>query len=125
MPGWPEHAALAGGIALAAAYALFSGWSVPAQRTVLMLAAVGLLRLWRHWPWPWVWLFACAAVVPVDRASQTQAGFWLSFVAVGVLFVQRREGMGRSPRGGRRRGARGCWWCAAAAPSRRVVTRWH
>ena len=31
-------AALLGGMALATAYALFSGWGVPAQRTVLMLA---------------------------------------------------------------------------------------
>jgi len=86
---WPaQHAALAGGIALAAGYALFSGWGVPAQRTVLMLAAVGLLRLGvRDWPWPWVWLFACATVVAVDPWALTQAGFWLSFVAVGVLFA--------------------------------------
>ena len=38
-------AALLGGVLLALAYALFSGWGVPAQRTVLMLATIGLLRL--------------------------------------------------------------------------------
>jgi competence protein ComEC len=38
------HAALVGGVLLAAAYALFSGWGVPAQRTVWMLATGGLLR---------------------------------------------------------------------------------
>jgi competence protein ComEC len=86
---WPaQHAALAGGVALACAYAVFSGWGVPSQRTVLMLACVALLRLRaRDWPWPWVWLLACAVVVAVDPWALTQAGFWLSFVAVGVLFA--------------------------------------
>jgi competence protein ComEC len=86
---WPApHAAIVGGLGLATAYALFSGWGVPAQRTVLMLAAVGLLRLTgRDWPWPMVWLLACAVVVTVDPWALMQAGFWLSFVAVGVLFA--------------------------------------
>jgi competence protein ComEC len=86
---WPaQHAALVGGAALAAAYALFSGWGVPAQRTVWMLATVALLRLaGRRWPWPAVWLLAAAVVVTIDPWSLLQAGFWLSFVAVGVLFA--------------------------------------
>jgi competence protein ComEC len=86
---WPaQQAGLAGGIALAAAYAVFSGGGVPAQRTVFMLAAVGVLRLGaRDWPWPHVWLLACATVVAIDPWALTQAGFWLSFVAVGVLFA--------------------------------------
>jgi competence protein ComEC len=86
---WPaQHAGLAGGILLAAGYALFSGWGVPAQRTVFMLGAVGLLRLGaRDWPWLHVWLLACATVVAIDPWALTQAGFWLSFVAVGVLFA--------------------------------------
>ncbi|HWI83787.1 DNA internalization-related competence protein ComEC/Rec2 [Ramlibacter sp.] len=86
---WPaQHAALAGGALLAAGYALFSGWGVPAQRTVWMLAAVALLRLsGRRWPWPSVWLLAAAVVVTLDPWALLQAGFWLSFVAVGVLFA--------------------------------------
>lgn len=81
-------AALVAGVALAAAYALFSGWGVPAQRTVLMLATVSLLRLsGRQWPWPSVWLLACAVVVALDPWALLQAGFWLSFVAVGILFA--------------------------------------
>jgi competence protein ComEC len=91
---WPaQHAALAGGVMLAAGYALFSGWGVPAQRTVCMLATVGLLRLsGRRWPWPSVWLVAGAAVVTVDPWALLQPGFWLSFVAVGVLFATDRTG---------------------------------
>ena len=82
------HAALLGGVLLAAGYALFSGWGVPAQRTVLMLATVGGLRLsGKRWPWPVVWALACAVVVAADPWALLQAGFWLSFVAVGVLFA--------------------------------------
>ncbi|WP_180130723.1 DNA internalization-related competence protein ComEC/Rec2 [Rhodoferax sp. BLA1] len=81
-------AALLGGLVLAALYALFSGWGVPAQRTVLMLATVGVLRLLGlRWPWPQVWLLACLMVVVLDPWALLQAGFWLSFVAVGVLFA--------------------------------------
>ncbi len=77
-----------GGLALAAAYALFSGWGVPAQRTVIMLAVVVALRLSvRHWPWPLVWLLAMAAVLLLDPWALLQPGFWLSFVAVGILFA--------------------------------------
>lgn len=95
-------AALIGGVLLAALYALFSGWGVPAQRTVLMLATVSLLRLGgRRWPWPQVWLLACAVVVVPDPWALLQPGFWLSFVAVAVLFASdfvangdRRTGVG-------------------------------
>jgi competence protein ComEC len=81
-------AGLLGGLLLAGIYALFSGWGVPAQRTVLMLATVGLLRLsGLRWPWPQVWLLACAVVLLADPWACFQAGFWLSFVAVGVLFA--------------------------------------
>ncbi|CAN7717902.1 DNA internalization-related competence protein ComEC/Rec2 [Pseudorhodoferax sp. LjRoot39] len=82
------HAGLVGGVALAAAYALFSGWGVPAQRTLVMLAVVALLRLaGRQWPWPLVWALAGLAVLALDPWALLQAGFWLSFVAVGVLFA--------------------------------------
>ena len=82
------HAALIGGVLLAADYALFSGWGVPAQRTVLMLATLALLRLAGvRWPWWLNWLLACAVVLLADPWALLQAGFWLSFVAVGVLFA--------------------------------------
>jgi competence protein ComEC len=76
------------GVVVALAYALFTGWGVPAQRTVWMLAVVTLLR-WhgKRWPWPQVWWLVCMVVLAVDPWALLQAGFWLSFVAVGVLFV--------------------------------------
>ena len=81
-------AAILGGVVLALAYSLFSGWGLPAQRTVLMLATIGLLRLsGKRWPWPQTWMLACAVVVLADPWALLQAGFWLSFVAVGILFA--------------------------------------
>jgi competence protein ComEC len=83
-----QHAALIGGIALASMYALFAGWGVPAQRTVVMLCTVALLRLLgKRWPWPLIWLLSCAVIVAFDPWALLSAGFWLSFVAVGILFA--------------------------------------
>ena len=77
-----------GGLMLAGLYALFSGWGVPAQRTIWMLAAIAVLRLsGRRWPASTTWLLAMAVVVAADPWALMQAGFWLSFVAVGVLFA--------------------------------------
>jgi competence protein ComEC len=90
-------AALWGGVLLAGAYALFSGWGIPAQRTCLMLATLALLRhSGVRWPWPQTWMLACAVVVASDPWALLQAGFWLSFVAVGVLFAT----VGGAPRPG-------------------------
>jgi competence protein ComEC len=73
---------------LAVLYALFSGWGIPAPRTVRMLTWVTVLAATgRRWPWPQVWLSACAWVLVADPTALGQAGFWLSFVAVGVLFA--------------------------------------
>ncbi len=73
---------------VALAYALFTGWGVPAQRTVWMLAVVTLLRCFGlRWPLMQLWLTVCAVVLALDPWALMQAGFWLSFVAVGVLFV--------------------------------------
>ncbi|HWH84607.1 MAG TPA: ComEC family competence protein, partial [Burkholderiaceae bacterium] len=81
-------AAAWGGLACAAAYALFSGWGVPSQRTVWMLVAVTLARAGGvRWPWPLVLLVAALVVTAVDPWAMLQAGFWLSFVAVGLLMA--------------------------------------
>lgn len=76
------------GVLAALAYALFSGWGVPAQRTVVMLAAVaGLQTLGLRWPWPLVLLGAAVVVTAVDPWALMQPGFWLSFGAVGLLMA--------------------------------------
>lgn len=83
-----SSAAAWGGLLLAVAYATFSGLGLPAQRTILMLAVVVVLRQsGRQWAWPHIWLLAMAVVVAFDPWALLQAGFWLSFVAVGVLFA--------------------------------------
>jgi competence protein ComEC len=77
-----------GGVLAAAGYALFSGWGVPAQRTVWMLATVALLQLaGRRWPWPLVLLAAAVVVSLLDPWALLQPGFWLSFMAVGLLMA--------------------------------------
>ncbi|MDR0273951.1 MAG: DNA internalization-related competence protein ComEC/Rec2 [Burkholderiaceae bacterium] len=101
-----------GGVACALLYALFSGWGVPAQRTVLMLGLFTLLRLaGLAWPWWLTWLWAMAAVLAADPWALMQSGFWLSFVAVGILFAtdlgtrhagRAPEGAGLAARAGRR-----------------------
>ncbi|MEO8542881.1 MAG: DNA internalization-related competence protein ComEC/Rec2 [Burkholderiaceae bacterium] len=99
------HAALLAGLLLATLYAVFSGWGVPSQRTIWMLAWVGLLRLsGRRWPWPLVWLTAADLVLLIDPWALMQAGFWLSFVAVGVLFASGAPAGRSAPIGLRARG---------------------
>lgn len=76
------------GVAAALGYALFSGWGVPAQRTVVMLATVaGLQTLGLRWPWPLVLLGAAVVVTAADPWALMQPGFWLSFGAVGLLMA--------------------------------------
>jgi competence protein ComEC len=82
------QAALWGGLACAAAYALLAGWGVPAQRTVWMLAAAVLLRsVGVRWPGAMVLLAAGVVVTVIDPWALLQPGFWLSFGAVGLLFL--------------------------------------
>ena len=77
-----------GGWWVAVAYALFSGWGLPAQRTVIMLGTAVLLRtLGTPWPWSATWLLAGAMVLAWDPWAWWQAGFWLSLVAVGLLMA--------------------------------------
>ena len=85
-----------GGLALATAYALLAGWGVPAQRTVWMIAVLALLRsLGLRWPLLLVLLCAGLVVVVADPWALLQPGFWLSFVAVGLLVSS--EPAGRAP----------------------------
>jgi competence protein ComEC len=81
-------AAWVAGVVLATLYAVFSGWGLPAQRTCLMLATMAVLRISGvRWPWMQIWMLACAVVVAWDPWALLQAGFWLSFVAVAILFA--------------------------------------
>lgn len=82
------QAAQLGGLILATLYAVFSGWGVPSQRTVAMLATVCVLHYQAlRWPLQTQWLVAMVVVLLIDPWALMQAGFWLSFVAVGMLFM--------------------------------------
>jgi competence protein ComEC len=89
-----------GGLLVATGYALLAGFGVPAQRTLLMLAAAVVLRATgSRWPWPLILLAAAVMVALFDPWALLQAGFWLSFAAVGLLMAhdplqQRRERSG-------------------------------
>ena len=86
---WPAPAAARwGGVGIAWLYALLAGWGVPAQRTVVMLAATAALRsAGLAWPSALVTLAAMVPVTLLDPWALLQPGFWLSFAAVGLLMV--------------------------------------
>ena len=74
------------GLLLAIACSLLAGWGIPAQRTVAMLAVGTLLRQSSlRWPWPMTLGAAGLVVIVLDPWALLQSGFWLSFVAVGLL----------------------------------------
>lgn len=83
-----------GGAAVATFYALFAGWGLPAQRTILMLWVFVMTKLWGlRWPSWCVWALAFWVVVLWDPWAMLQAGFWLSFVAVGALMMGGKSDM--------------------------------
>ena len=87
MHRWPApDVAMWAAVCASGLYALLSGWGVPAQRTVWMMAGVCCLRAsGRRWPWPLVWLISAVGLTALDPWAIRQAGFWLSYVAVGVV----------------------------------------
>jgi competence protein ComEC len=103
LPLWvpTPWAARWGGVAAAALYALFAGWGVPAQRTVWMLATAAMLAsVGVRWPWPLVLAAAAVVVSVADPWALLQPGFWLSFVAVGLLMASEPvTGAGTPPAG--------------------------
>ena len=84
---WPQLW-LSAPVALGAAagYAVLSGLAIPVQRALLMCALVCLMQLCQRKPSPsLIWLVALVAVTGFNPAAPLRAGFWLSFMAVGVL----------------------------------------
>lgn len=94
-----EPFALIAGLAAAGGYALLAGFSVPTQRTWLMLAVFVVARLSsRHVGPGRVWGLALAGVLLFDACAPLSAGFWLSFIAVGVILVVESGALWRSGR---------------------------
>ena len=84
---WPrERCAAVAGIVLAAGYSLLAGFSVPTQRTLIMLTAWLLWREFARSARPSASLaVAILAVVWWDPFAVLAAGFWLSFIAVAAI----------------------------------------
>jgi competence protein ComEC len=80
--------AAAVGWTVAAGYALLAGASLPARRTVLMLAVVAAAALLRR-PAPARQVLAAAllAVLMLDPLAVLAPGFWLSFAGVALLIA--------------------------------------
>ncbi|HEX5633289.1 MAG TPA: DNA internalization-related competence protein ComEC/Rec2, partial [Gemmatimonadales bacterium] len=75
------------GTLVAAAYTLMTGFAVPAQRTVVMLASVAVCVLAeRHGSATRVLAVALLAVLVADPWCVLSGGFWLSFGAVAAIF---------------------------------------
>ncbi|MDH5264639.1 MAG: DNA internalization-related competence protein ComEC/Rec2, partial [Betaproteobacteria bacterium] len=75
------------GVAAATAYTLLAGFGVPAQRTLVMLAAAAACLLaGRHASPSRVFAAATLAVLLLDPWAVLSPGFWLSFGAVGAIF---------------------------------------
>lgn len=81
-----RKAGLGLGLLAATAYVALSGFGIPAQRTLYMLA-VGVLCLWSGWVTSPTRILAVAllAVVLIDPWAALAPGFWLSFGAVAAL----------------------------------------
>lgn len=76
------------GLVCATAYALLAGFEVPAQRTLLMLAALCLGLLFRRVHTLWQgYALALIAVLIADPLVVLSAGAWLSFIAVSLLIL--------------------------------------
>lgn len=82
------HFAAWGMLLLATGYLFLSGFGVPAVRAWLMVGIVALLLLLRrHWH-PWALLATAAFLITlVHPPSVLSPGFWLSFIAVALIFA--------------------------------------
>ncbi|AVP96125.1 DNA internalization-related competence protein ComEC/Rec2 [Ahniella affigens] len=83
----PDLAGLAG-LAAALIYACLAGWSLPVQRTILMIALV-IVCLWTRRYLSSFQMLLTAAVLAVlfDPLAPLSAGFWLSFLGVFSLML--------------------------------------
>lgn len=82
-----RKAATVAGFVAALAYALLSGYSVPAQRTLYMLATVAvMLLLSRGIAASQILASALLVVLLLDPWAVLAPGFWLSFGAVALIF---------------------------------------
>lgn len=82
-----QRLAISGGLLVALLYALLAGLSIPTQRALLMLTCFALaLFMKRNYSPQDALATAMIAILVWDPAAVLSAGFWFSFIAVGVIF---------------------------------------
>lgn len=83
-----RRAAVAAGLLAAFAYAVLSGFAIPAQRTLYMLAVVAF-ALWKGQQISATTVLAWALfwVVFLDPWAVLAPGFWLSFCAIAIIML--------------------------------------
>lgn len=130
-----ESFALVSGWLAAAAYSLLAGFSIPAQRTLLMLACHVVSRTTSRDIGAGDLLgAACIGVLLLDPLAPLAAGFWLSFGAMAALMVAPQvarssiapASAGRSDLAARLAGLRAavlaqCWLAVALVPITLVI----
>ncbi len=109
-----QHIGMLCGFALALFYALLAGLSIPTQRALVMLSILVLVAFCRRQSTSLDILALALAVLLVwQPLSVLSAGFWFSFMAVGVIFYvlkTDRDGVAdESAHNGRPRGWRRGW----------------
>jgi competence protein ComEC len=81
-----REAGIVAGLIAGVMYAAISGFSVPAQRALIMLVVFSLSTLLRRHTHPWnAWLLALFFVLLIDPLAGLTIGFWLSFMAVAAI----------------------------------------
>jgi competence protein ComEC len=95
LSGWVACVIALGG---AASYALLAGFTVPTQRTLVMIAVLMLdgQRVRGFGPADAL-LFAAAALLTCDPLASLTLSFWLSFIAIALLMLRDELGIGRGP----------------------------
>lgn len=93
-----QQAAAITAAVIAVAYAVLSGFAVPAQRTCYMLLTGALALLMRRSLSPWLILaWALVVVLVIDPWAVLAVGFWFSFSAVGLLMYVTAGRVGERP----------------------------
>ena len=87
-PGAARDVAAVAGCIAAFGYSLLAGWSVPTQRTMVMILLAAVALLCRRRVGPADALGAgVLAVLAIEPLAPLASGFWLSFGAVGALML--------------------------------------
>lgn len=93
--GTVRDAALVAGTSTAVAYAALAGWSVPTERTVVMIVIVAVALRLRRRVAPADVLGLCAlSILVLDPLAPLAPGFWLSFGAVAAILFMTRGHLG-------------------------------